>query len=282
MRNLKLFGFMALLAMVVFTSCERVAPNFQGVLMENYGKNGKEDFSLQKGRVWTASPGTELFQVPLYEQAGTFITEDGSDRVLHLKSADNTEFTSSPLYSFRAIDSRCVDLVFANYQLGSGDGFMESLMDNILERRIYDIMKEASKTYTTETLMATTTLPDGTITSGSLIYEKAVQEIVRKEFEKIGLELMTFSCQLLFTQAVTERIDARNEVNTNVQVIDQKIIEQTKQLELTRITAEIEMVPLVVAKKNGVLEEYVRLRAYQIWDGKQPLYGTTPFSLLQK
>lgn len=283
MKKFKFFGFVfAVLTIAVLTSCERVAPNFQGVLMENYGKNGKEDFSLQKGRVWTASPGTELFQVPLYEQAGTFTNEDGSDRTLHLKSADNTDFTSRPMYSFEAIESRCVDLVFSNYQLGSGDGFMQSLMDNILERRIYDIMKEASKTYTTETLMATSTLPDGTVTSGSLIYEKDVQELVRKEFEKIGLKLMTFSCQLEFTEAVTKKIDNRNEVNTNIQVIEQKIVEQTKQLELSRITSEIEMVPLVVAKKNGVLDEYIKLKSYEAWkEVKQPIYGTTPFVTLK-
>lgn len=278
MKNFKLFGFVfAVMAMVVLSSCERVAPNYQGVLMSNYGKDGKSDFSLQKGRVWTAAPGTELFQVPLWEQRGDF-----GDRVLHLKAADNTEFASSPVYSFKAIENRCVDVVFENKQLGSGDNFMEALMDNILETKIYDIMKEVSRSYTTESLMATTTLPDGTTTSGSLIFEKAVQAIVQKEFEAKGLELMTFSCQLQFTEAVTKKIDSRNEVNTNISVIDQKIVEQTRNLELAKITAEIEVIPLVVAKKNGVLDEYIKLKAYQIWDGKQPLYGTTPFSLLQK
>lgn len=266
-----------LLAMVVLSSCERVAPNYQGVLMSNYGKDGKSDFTLQKGRVWTAAPGTELFQVPLWEQRGDF-----GDRVLHLKASDNTDFASSPVYSFKAIENRCVDVVFENKQLGSGDNFMESLMDNILETKIYDIMKEVSRSYTTESLMATTTLPDGSSTSGSLIFEKAVQAIVQKEFESKGLELMTFSCQLQFTEAVTKKIDSRNEVNTNISVIDQKIVEQTRNLELAKITAEIEMIPLVIAKKNGVIDEYIKLKAYQIWDGKQPLYGTTPFSLLQK
>lgn len=130
--------------------------------------------------------------------------------------------------------------------------------------------------------METTTLADGTTTSGSLVYEKAVESILRKEFEVIGLNLKTFSCQLEFTQAVTERIDARNEVNTNVQVIDQKIIEQTKQLELSRITAEIEMVPLLVAKKNGVLEEYVKIKSFEAWkEVKQPIYGNAPISFLK-
>jgi hypothetical protein len=268
----KSFGFIlvAIMALVTFSSCERVAPNFQGVLMQNFGKNGKSDFTLVKGRVSTIAPGTELFQVPLYEQRGDF-----GDRVLNLKSADNTAFTSSPMYSYKVIENRAVDVVFENKQIDSGNDFMESLEDNILETKIYDIMKEVSRSYTTNSLMETTVLPDGTTTSGSLKYEKAVQEIVKKEFELKGLELITFSCQLQFTEAVTKKIDNRNEVNTNIQVIEQKIVEQTKQLELARITAQIEMVPLVVAKQNGVLDEYIKLKAYEAWkEVKQPLYGS--------
>jgi len=269
---------MTLFTLTLFTSCERVAPNYQGVLMSNYGKDGKEDFSLQKGRVWTAAPGTELFQVPLWEQRG-----DYGDRVLHLKSADNTEFSSRPMYSFKAIENRCVDLVFQNKQLGSNDDFMQVLMDNILETKIYDVMKEVSRSYTTQTLMETTVLANGSTSSGSLMYERAVQTIVAKEFELKGLELLTFSCQLEFTAAVTAKIDSRNEVNTNISVIEQKIAEAKAQLELERITAEISMVPLVVAKKNGVLEEYVKLKSYEAWkEVKQPIYGQTPFLSLGK
>ena len=268
MKKTTILLFIAIVAFV-FTSCTRVAPNYQGVLMQNYGKNGKSDFSLVKGRVPTIAPGTELFQVPLWEQRGEF-----DKRVLHLKSADNTAFSSSPVYSYKAIESRAVDLVFENKQLDSGDNFMESIENNILDTKIYDIMKEVSREWTTQALMETTVGKDGVTTSGSLKYEKQVQELVKKEFETKGLELITFSCQLQFTDAVTKKIDNRNEVNTNVQVIEQKIIEQTKQLELSRILAEIEMVPLVVAKKNGVLDEYIKIKAYDAWMvTKQPLYG---------
>lgn len=36
------FMLVALMATVIFSSCERVAPNYAGVLMENYGKKGKK------------------------------------------------------------------------------------------------------------------------------------------------------------------------------------------------------------------------------------------------
>ena len=35
------FMLVALMATVIFSSCERVAPNYAGVLMENYGKKVK-------------------------------------------------------------------------------------------------------------------------------------------------------------------------------------------------------------------------------------------------
>lgn len=44
------FLIVALFAVVLFASCERVAPNYAGVLMENYGKQGKEDFKIVAGK----------------------------------------------------------------------------------------------------------------------------------------------------------------------------------------------------------------------------------------
>lgn len=64
---MKKFLFLAITAILMLASCSRVAPNYAGVLMENYGKSGKSDFSIVTGRVWIAFPGTELFQVPLFD-----------------------------------------------------------------------------------------------------------------------------------------------------------------------------------------------------------------------
>ena len=257
--------FLALVAMMfVFSSCERVPPNYVGVLMENYGKNGKSDFSLQKGKVWVAAPGTELFTAPLYEQRGDF-----GDRVLHLKSADNTEFASRPMYSFKIIESRAVDVVFNNNQLGSGDNFMTALADNVLEPMIYDLIKEESRKYKTDVLMA-----DG----GSLEFENKLQVIVKKAFEDRGLELLSFSAQLEFTNAVTDKINKRNEVNTNISVLDQQIAEQRKINELEELRAQQNII-----RSRGLTPQILQWEMIQAWkETKVPLYGNQPFSLLMK
>lgn len=250
-------------------SCERVEPNYKGVLQKNWGKEGKANYTLQNGMVWTFWPGMKLYQVPLWDQRGEFKEEDGSAKILHLKAADNTEFTSRPMYSYKVIESRAVDVVFDNKQLGAGDDFIEKLADNVIEPRIYDLLKEESRKYTTDQLMA-----DG----GSLAFETASQEVIRKEFEKRGLELISFSCQLEFTDKVKEKIDTRNEVNTNISVLDQQIEQQKKENELERLKAE-----QMLIRSKGLTPQILQYEMIQAWrETKVPLYGNQPFSLLMK
>lgn len=257
---------LTVLAFGTLTSCERVAPNYYGVLMENYGKNGKSDYTKQQGRVGTMSPGTELFQVPAWEQRDRFTDDEGNDRVLSIKAADNTAFTSKPLYSYKVIENRVVDVVFQNARLGSGSDFMRALQDNVLEPRIYDIIKEASRNYTTDQLMAN---------GGSLKFEQYVQEIVKKEFDKSGLELISFSLNLDFSQKVKAKIDSRNEVNTNISVLDQQIAEQKKRNELEALKAEQNKI-----RSAGITPQLLQEQAIKKWDGKLPSTysgGSLPF-----
>lgn len=252
----------AMIAIGLLTACSRVAPNYVGVLMENYGKSGKDDFSIVKGRVNTWGPGTELFQVPLWEQRASF-----DDKVLHLKASDNTEFTSKPLYSYKVIEDRAVDVVFENKHLGAGDDFMRSLEDNVLETKVYDLMKEASRKYTTDELMAN---------GGSLKFEQDVQELIKQEFKARGLDLITFSGQLDFSDKVKAKIDSRNEVNTNITVLDQQIAEQKKRNDLAELQSQENLI-----KSKGITPQLLQQQFIERWDGKTPLYGNMPITLLK-
>lgn len=259
------FLILALIAIVtVNTGCQRVAPNYYGVLMENYGKNGKSDYSKQQGRVNTAfSAGTELFQVPAWEQRADFSNDSGVKTLLKLKAADNTEFTAKPMYSYKAIEDHVVDLVFQNARLGSGDNFMKSLEDNVLEPQIYDLIKEESRKYITDTLMSN---------GGSLKFEQRVQELIKKAFKDKGLELITFSANLDFSDKVRSKIDTRNEVNTNVSVLDQQIIEQRKKNELAELRAQEN---IIISK--GITPQLLQQNFIDKWDGHTPIYGSAPF-----
>ncbi len=254
------FFLLALVAGLMFASCERVAPNYAGVLMENYGKEGKSDFKVVSGKVSTWEWGTELFQVPLFDQRGEFAEP------VTLKAADNTEFNARPTYSYKVIKERAIDVVFDNKHIDKAetesgkDGFMQSLEDNILEPRIYDLVKEESRKHKTDSLMA-----DG----GSLIFEKRLEQIVESEFEKRGLKLLTFSAQLEFSAKVRDKIDSRNEVNTNISVLDQQIAEQRKRNELEQLKTEQALI-----KSRGLTKEILQQQFIDKWDGKAPIYSS--------
>ena len=256
------FFTIAIIAMVFLSSCERVAPNYAGVLMENYGKQGKEDFKVVSGKVSTWEWGTELFQVPLFDQRGEFASP------VTLKAADNTEFNARPTYSYKVIKNRAIDVVFDNKHIDKADtesgkdGFMQSLEDNILEPRIYDLIKEESRKHKTDSLMA-----DG----GSLLFEKRLEQIVDKEFEKRGLQLLTFSAQLEFSKAVREKIDSRNEVNTNISVLDQQIAEQRKSNVLEQWITEQALITSSCLTKEILYKQFI-----DKWDGRTPIYGAIP------
>ena len=179
-----------------------------------------------------------------------------------LKAADNTEFPACPVYSYKVIKDRAVDVVFDNKHIGGGSDFMESLENNILEPRMYDLIKEESRKYKTDSLMA-----DG----GSLSFEKNLEKIVKDEFQKRGLELKSFSAQLEFSNKVREKIDSRNEVNTNISVLDQQIEEQKKRNELEQLRTE-----QLLIQSRGLTKEILQKQFIEKWDGKTPLYGVIP------
>lgn len=139
---------------------------------------------------------------------------------------------------------------------------MSSIEDNILEPRIYDLIKEESRKHKTDELMA-----DG----GSLVFEKQLEEIIRQEFFDRGFQLMTFSAQLEFSAKVREKIDSRNEVNTNLSVLDQQIEEQKKRNELERLKTEQNII-----RSQGITEKLLQEEFIRKWDGKAPLYGRIP------
>ena len=100
---------------------------------------------------------------------------------------------------------------------------------------------------------------------GSLKFEKYVQDIVQKEFEKSGLTLISFSLNLDFSTKVKAKIDSRNEVNTNISVLDQQIAEQRKRNELEQLRTE-----QAIIRSRGLTNEILQERTIAKWNGVLP------------
>lgn len=243
-----------------FTGCQRVEPNQAGVLMTDYGKNGKSDFSIVSGKVWTAAPGTELYTVPLFEQRGQF------SEAVTLKSSDGTEFVVRPIYTFKVIKERAVDVIFDNKQIMGNENAIQSIRQNILDPKITDLLRTQVLSQKSTDLMAE---------GGNEKFNTEARKAVSDELKKRGFELVSFSAMLDYSEKVKTIIDARNQSNTQVSTIDSKIEQAKKELELERINTEIAQV-----KSQGLTKEILQEKFIDKWDGSAPLYGTTDVSLL--
>jgi hypothetical protein len=97
---------------------------------------------------------------------------------------------------------------------------------------------------------------------GSLVLENKCKELVRKAFADKGFELLTFTCQGKFSDKVTDKIDQRLQINTNLSVIDQQILEQKKLNELEELKTEFALI------QNRVFTEaYLDNKRLDKWDG---------------
>lgn len=261
-------GLMLGLSLVV-TGCQRVQPNHVGVLETNCAKNGKSDFEIVSGRVNTMGLCTHLYTVPLYEQRGGF------GQTVTLKSSDNTEFVVKPVYSYRVTRDRSIDVVFDNRQVSTSDSselatnkdaFLTAIETNILNPKIVDMLRTQVASMSSEALMGN---------GGNAKFNDIARGIVTKEFESRGFKLISFSVMLEPSARVKVIIDERNQAETQVSTINSKVEQAKKQLELESIQSQIKL-----ERSKGLTQAYLTDKFIDKWDGKTPLYGNTPVSVL--
>jgi hypothetical protein len=205
------------------SSCNQlVKPNHKGVMMEDYGKNGKSDFHYVSGKVATWGWGTQLFQVPLYEQKGEY-----GDKIT-ISSTDNTDYYVNPTYTYRAKPSEGINIVFDYKHLGDNID-LDMIEDQILDPRIKDISREISNSLSDDLLMNN---------GGKLKYEKVCTDSLKKIFDKAGFILLTYSSQLSFTDAMKAKIAERNKVEGESSILDKKLANTKKEIELANLNSE--------------------------------------------
>jgi hypothetical protein len=254
---MKKIGFLFIM-MFMITSCSRVPGNKRGVLMVDYGKNGKSDYLPVKGKVNTLMPGTELYLIPAWEQKANF------EKKMNIKSSDNVDFTTQPKYTYYVIESKDVDVVFENSNLYSDENFLKSIEDNIIEPIMYDVIKEKSREIKSQILTS-----DGE----SLRFEKMIEKIVTDKLAEKGYKIMNFSINLDYEDKIKEKINAGNEVNSNISLLDKQLIEQAKTNELEKLKTEQNLI-----RSKGLTPQIIQEQFIQKWDGKTSLYGNTPIN----
>jgi len=223
------------LAIVSLASCNRPEPNYEGVLMTDYGRNGIESFKTVTGAQGILGPGSELYQVPMYEQKAD------CDAV-KVTAGDAGKFSVDPSYTYSATRGQAPKIVLNYKHLGTGGEFLDNIENNTLNKLVTDCFREQARNYTTDSLM-----------NNLGAFEKSVEDTLTVKFSKKGFTLNTLTSGLTPPESMSKAIEARNNAIQQANQVKNQL-ETSKMLqEKARIDAETNRI-----QSNGLTKEVLQ------------------------
>lgn len=209
--------------------------------MSDYGRNGIESFKVVTGAQGILGPGTELYQVPMFEQKA-------DADAIRVSAKDAGIFTIDPSYTYQVTRTKGPNVVLNYKHLNSGGEFLDNVENNVLNKLVTDTFREEARNYTTDSLMNNL---------GS--FERTVENILSKKFEGKFFTLNTLTSGLTPPQSMANAIESRN--NTIQKTNDVKNqLEQAKMLqEKAKIDAETNRIKAAGLDNKILTQQYIEM-----------------------
>ncbi|MDF7820104.1 SPFH domain-containing protein [Runella sp. MFBS21] len=249
-----------ILSAMALSACNRVQPNYEGVLMKNYGREGRGDFSVVTGSQGLLGPGTELYQVPMFEQKA-----DPSEVVITAKDAG--VFTVDPSLTYQAIRGKGADIIFNYKHVGIDDA--NTIMDNIesavLNALVVNAYREEARNFSTDSLM-----------NNLNNFEQSVEMRLKKDFENKFFTLTALTSGLKPPASMAEAIERRNNAKQQAEQVRNELEVARMNLEKAKIEAEANRVKASGLEPRVLQEQWIEaIRTTQnkviITDGRTPI-----------
>lgn len=222
---------------IVLFSCNRPEPNYEGILMVDYGRNGLESFSIVTGAQGPLGPGSELYQVPMWEQKGKEV------RKISVSAKDAGIFTVDPEYVYQPIRGKGPQIILNYKHLGTdSDEFFNVIEHNILNKLVYDTFREEARNYTTDSLM-----------NNLANFEKAVESKLEPKFAEKFFVLKTLTSGLTPPLSMAKAIENRNNTIQKTNDVKNQLEQSKMYLEKAKIDAETNRM-----KSSGLTKEVLQ------------------------
>jgi regulator of protease activity HflC (stomatin/prohibitin superfamily) len=250
---------LVLLVGVLFLgSCHRPEPNYEGVLMTDYGRNGIESFKVVTGAQGILGPGTELYQVPMFEQKADV-------DAVRVSAKDAGVFTIDPSYSYQVTRTKGPNIVLNYKHLGTGDGFLDNVEENVLNKLVTDTFREEARNYTTDSLM-----------NNLNTFEKRVEKSLTIKFSNKFFTLNTLTSGLTPPKSMAEAIEARNNAIQKANQVRNELETSKLYQEKARIDAETDRIKSAGLTKEVLQQKWIEaIRTSEnriiITDGRTPI-----------
>lgn len=239
-------------------SCHRPEPNYEGVLMTDYGRNGIESFKVVTGAQGILGPGTELYQVPMFEQKADV-------DAVRVSAKDAGVFTIDPSYSYQVTRTKGPNIVLNYKHLGTGDGFLDNVEENVLNKLVTDTFREEARNYTTDSLM-----------NNLNTFEKRVEKALTIKFSNKFFTLNTLTSGLTPPKSMAEAIEARNNAIQKANQVRNELETSKLYQEKARIDAETDRIKSAGLTKEVLQQKWIEaIRTSKnrviITDGRTPI-----------
>jgi regulator of protease activity HflC (stomatin/prohibitin superfamily) len=245
---------------ILANSCSRVEPNYEGVLMTNYGRNGKEDFKSVSGRQNTFLPGTTLYQVPMFEQKG-----DPTSVVITAKDAG--VFSVDPTYNYQPVRGRGIDIIFNYKHVGVSEPnvMMDNIENAVLNQLVINAYREEARNYTTDSLM-----------NNLNAFEQNVEHRLLADFQKKYFVLNNLTSGLKPPESMAYAIEARNNAIQQAEQVKNELQVAQMNLEKAKIDAEANRVRAAGLDAKVLQEKWIEAirntdNKVIITDGRTPV-----------
>lgn len=243
-----------------FVGCNRPEPNYEGVLMTEYGRNGINSFKIVTGAQGMLGPGSELYQVPMWEQAG-------DPDVVEITAKDAGVFTVDPSYTYTPIRGKGAEIVFnyKNYRIQNPETFFDNVEANVLNKRVTDAYREEARNYTTDSLM-----------NNLGKFELSVQKRLKEEFKTKFFDLTTLTSGLKPPASMLKAVEDRNKAIQEANRVKNELETSRMLLEKAKIDAETNKVQSVGLTKEILMQQYIEMLGKTsnkviITDGRTPV-----------
>lgn len=255
---------LALISSAIFNSacagCNRPEPNFEGVLMQNCGKNGLSDFTVVTGSQGVLGPCSELYQVPMFEQRG-----DPDE--LGVTSNDGGYFKIDPMYTYNAIRGTGPSIILNYKHTGVSDPatMMDNIESIILNPLVLNAYREEARNFSTDSLLRNLAK-----------FEQQVETRLKSEFKTKFFALNQLSSGLKPPESMIKAIERRNNAIQEAEQVRNELEVSRMQLEKAKIEAEANRQRTQGLSKEVLQEKWIEaIRNTQnkviITDGKTPV-----------
>lgn len=241
------------LAAVAITSCtERIDAGHEGVLVKMYGsEKGVQDASLVTGRVWYNPLTESVYEFPTFIQ-----TVDYPPFTVNAK--DGSVFNVDPTMSFSVVPGKSPH-IFVKYRKN-----IEAITNTTLYNYVRDAYRIQFNKYSTEEII-----------SNRQQFENDVQGLLDKTLTSDGFKLEQLTSGLQYPETITKAINEKNQAVQKAMQVENELKIAEAQAKKKIIEAEAE------AKANELRQRtltplLIQQQFIEKWDGKTPLYGSTP------